>query len=63
MSRTSLLGDIIMSTSITLTDADFEHTVLQSDLPVVVDFGAHGAHRAAPLPPSWKNWLASTQAV
>ena len=29
-----------MNNSITLTDADFEHTVLQSDLPVVVDFGA-----------------------
>ncbi|KPV54743.1 thioredoxin [Kouleothrix aurantiaca] len=29
-----------MSKPITLTDADFERTVLQSDLPVVVDFGA-----------------------
>jgi thioredoxin 1 len=29
-----------MNTSITLTDADFEHIVLQSNLPVVVDFGA-----------------------
>jgi thioredoxin 1 len=29
-----------MNTSITLTDADFEDTVLQSDLPIVVDFGA-----------------------
>jgi thioredoxin 1 len=35
-----LQGNLIMSQSITLTDADFERTVLQSDLPVVVDFGA-----------------------
>jgi thioredoxin 1 len=29
-----------MSQLITITDADFEQQVLQSDLPVVVDFGA-----------------------
>jgi thioredoxin 1 len=29
-----------MNKSITLTDADFERTVLQSELPVVADFGA-----------------------
>jgi thioredoxin 1 len=33
-------SQVIMSKSITLTDADFERTVLQSELPVVVDFGA-----------------------
>jgi thioredoxin 1 len=26
--------------AITLTDADFERTVLQSELPIIVDFGA-----------------------
>ena len=55
------LGIFFMSTLRTLTTAEFEQQVLQSDLPVVVDFGPHGARRAGRLLPSLRIWRPSSR--
>ena len=47
---------------VTLTDANFAAEVLQSDLPVLVDFGQLGVALAALLPRPLNSLLRNTKA-